>query len=476
MIKRSIDVVAALVGLFLFGPVMAVVAILVFLEDGGPSIFKQQRHGRNRKPFRVYKFRTYYQGSVSKIGKYLRKTGLDELPQFINILKGDMSLVGPRPLTEDDVVRLGWHSSVYDIRWAVTPGVTGLAQIYAGKGKKVSWFYDMQYIQKHSIFLDVKIILLSLLMNVFNKYRVRRWLELLRLRTKARALKARIFEAGIIETRRLEARRSEAGRQCTKYNWMYWQLLFESRSERSLPNIPKMSHYRAFPNSLAKSLAIFQLGESGGGTIVDQVDKSNIRVINANYRKAMSLFVKEEHRHAEILARCVIALGGKLIRHNWTDRLFVFSRRLMGIRLKVMVLLAAEIVGLCYYRLLASKLPSCEIRENLEALVHDEQSHLAFHCEFLRTQTQGKLAKHVFSLSWYAITSLAMLVVFLDHHRAILDLGISPIILLKRWFKHVALANELVVAEEELVGQGRSRMCSNRKRADQLDFIDKTYI
>ena len=106
------------------------------------------------------------------------------------------------------------------------------------------------------------------------------------------------------------------------------------------------------PGSLARSLAVFELGESGGGTIVEQARRSGIEAIDDDYADALALFVDEEHRHADILAICVRMLGGTLIRKNWTATLFVFARRLIGLRLKILVLLAAEWVGRRLIRLI----------------------------------------------------------------------------------------------------------------------------
>lgn len=130
--------------------------------------------------------------------------------------------------------------------------------------------------------------------------------------------------------------------------WREWQELFDSRSKRPLPSAEKLRKYDNLPASLAQSLAIFQLGESGGGTIIEQARACKLPHVDAHYAAAMALFVGEEHRHADILAICVQQLGGQLIRKNWTARLFVGARRLIGIRLKVLVLLAAEVVGICY--------------------------------------------------------------------------------------------------------------------------------
>jgi hypothetical protein len=168
--------------------------------------------------------------------------------------------------------------------------------------------------------------------------------------------------------------------------WREWKEFFESRKDRSLPTAEPLRRYADLPASLAKSLAIFQLGESGGGTIIEQARASKLPQIDEHYADAMALFVREENRHSDILAVCVQQLGGELIKDNWTATLFVSTRRLIGLRLKVLVLLAAEVVGICYYHLLSARLPKSPMRTWLRELVGDEQSHLDFHCCFLNSQ------------------------------------------------------------------------------------------
>ncbi len=109
----------------------------------------------------------------TRTGRHLRKSGLDELPQFLNVLKGDMSIVGPRALTRDDIKRLGWNGHYYDHRWTLKPGITGLAQLYGGQHKKLSWFWDKHYFTHHNLMIDFAIIVISFLMNVFGKTRIR---------------------------------------------------------------------------------------------------------------------------------------------------------------------------------------------------------------------------------------------------------------------------------------------------------------
>ena len=102
-LKRLFDVAGACAGLVVFAPVMAAVAIAVLIDDGRPVLFRQQRLGYRRRPFTILKFRTMRDGRITRVGRVLRATGLDEVPQFVNILRGEMSAVGPRPLTESDV-------------------------------------------------------------------------------------------------------------------------------------------------------------------------------------------------------------------------------------------------------------------------------------------------------------------------------------------------------------------------------------
>ncbi|HNP66226.1 MAG TPA: hypothetical protein PKH39_20030, partial [Woeseiaceae bacterium] len=175
--------------------------------------------------------------------------------------------------------------------------------------------------------------------------------------------------------------------------WQEWETFFAARSTRQLPTLEQDLDYSALPESLARSLAIFQLGESGGGTIVAQSFCNSLPGLDNHFGTSMAYFVEEEHRHANILAMCVRQLGGKLIKSNWTARLFVFARRLIGLRLKVVVLLAAEVVGLCYYHLLAMHLPTSRLRTQLLEIVEDERSHLYFHCDFLRAQTASRFRK-----------------------------------------------------------------------------------
>ena len=226
--------------------------------------------------------------------------------------------------------------------------------------------------------------------------------------------------------------------------WRRWCEFFESRAERSLPTLDTRTDYGALPQSLAASLAIFQLGESGGGTVVAQARASRLPGVDSDYARAVELFVEEEHRHANILAMCVRMLGGELRKTNWTARLFVAGRRLMGLRLKVLVLLAAEVVGICYYMALASALPASPMKSWLLQIVDDERAHLEFHCRFLKSQVTSRWRRWVFVGAWRSVMFAAAVVVMIDHRRTIQDLGLGYRQVWDRWMAIAELAEKLV--------------------------------
>lgn len=182
--KLLVDRLVALVALALLSPLMTGIAIAVKRDSSGPVFFRQKRHGWDGRIIEVLKFRTMYHGSafedgqkqassdddrVTPVGRFLRRTSLDELPQFINVLKGDMSVVGPRPhpvaLNESYVRRI----DAYMQRHRVKPGITGWAQIHGLRGETETLDkmqrrveYDLYYIEHWSLWLDIKIILLTL--------------------------------------------------------------------------------------------------------------------------------------------------------------------------------------------------------------------------------------------------------------------------------------------------------------------------
>ncbi len=187
LIKRIMDVVGSLFGILVTSPIMLIAAILVKCSGPGPVIFKQERVGLHNKSFYMYKFRSMEQQTPSRekkawtvrddprvtpIGKFLRRTSLDELPQLFNILKGDMSLVGPRPERPHFVEKFKEEIPRYMVKHQVRPGLTGWAQVNGYRGdtsirKRIE--YDIYYIENWTIGFDIKIILMTFFTGFINK-------------------------------------------------------------------------------------------------------------------------------------------------------------------------------------------------------------------------------------------------------------------------------------------------------------------
>jgi len=182
-LKRSEDIVVSTIILLLISPILLLITISIKATSKGPIIFKQKRGGINNKEIVIYKFRsmsTQDNGSIVKqatkndaritpIGKFLRKTSLDELPQFINVIQGKMSIVGPRPHAVAHDLEYGNLIPEYNQRFLVKPGITGLAQINGWRGetdslekmqKRVDM--DLDYINNWTLWLDIKIIFITI--------------------------------------------------------------------------------------------------------------------------------------------------------------------------------------------------------------------------------------------------------------------------------------------------------------------------
>ena len=169
-IKRILDIILSLIAIIVTLPIFLIVGILILIFIGQPAIFRQKRPGKNEKIFTMYKFRTMTNKKdedgnllpdelrLTKLGKFLRKTSLDEIPEFINILKGDMSFVGPRPLL---VEYLPYYTEEEHHRHDVRPGLTGWAQ--ANGRNLVNWDerfkLDLEYVNNVSLKMDIKVIL-----------------------------------------------------------------------------------------------------------------------------------------------------------------------------------------------------------------------------------------------------------------------------------------------------------------------------
>jgi len=180
LVKRWVDILSAVLLLAVTIPFSIIAALLIKLESPGAVLFKQKRTGQYNKEFYVYKFRSMRSDAekngaqwaskndarVTKVGKFIRKTRIDEIPQLINVLQGTMSIVGPRPEREVFITELEKEIPYYRFRHAVKPGVTGLAQVkypYGASVEDAVWKhkFDIHYIKHHSALLDLKILLLT---------------------------------------------------------------------------------------------------------------------------------------------------------------------------------------------------------------------------------------------------------------------------------------------------------------------------
>ena len=177
MMKFIVDILFACIALILLIPILLIIAILLLIIERKAVLFIQPRIGKNKQEFQIYKFRTIWNNKITPLGRILRKTGIDELPQLFNIVKGDMSFVGPRPLTQADIERLGWNTEFYEKRWQLRPGIVGLAQLSPICHKKMSWFYDQLYLKKQSLFLDFKIVLAATVIPFVGKKTLKSWIH-----------------------------------------------------------------------------------------------------------------------------------------------------------------------------------------------------------------------------------------------------------------------------------------------------------
>ena len=169
-VKRILDLILAVILLIIFTIPMLIVSIAIKLEDGGPIIYKSKRMGKGLKEFNTYKFRSMktkrkelnsklsHEEMVTRVGKFIRRTSLDELPQLFNILKGEMSFIGPRPWIPEYYV---WFNDEQKRRCDVLPGISGLAQVKGRNGinifKKIN--YDLEYVNNLSFKNDIKLVI-----------------------------------------------------------------------------------------------------------------------------------------------------------------------------------------------------------------------------------------------------------------------------------------------------------------------------
>jgi len=193
-LKRSFDFIVSSLALIISSTLWLIFSLAIKIEDRGPVFYRQKRWGKNKKPMNVYKFRTMVTNAdekfgpiqalendprITRVGKFLRATSLDEMPQILNIWRGEMSWVGPRALPMNEV-QVKEENGVlpddaipgFDLRCKVRPGLTGMAQVYAPRDvpRRHKFRYDLIYIQNQSLWLDLKLIVLSLWITLRGKW------------------------------------------------------------------------------------------------------------------------------------------------------------------------------------------------------------------------------------------------------------------------------------------------------------------
>lgn len=194
MLKRAFDVLVSSAGLIVLSPLSLLIALAIKLDDGGPVLFSQERVGLNGRVFKAHKFRsmvvdaerntgavqaTFDDPRITRVGRILRASAFDELPQLWNIVTGEMSVVGPRPLRpgESDTTADGTHVPLntirgYEVRHRVRPGLTGLAQVYAPRDlpRTGKFRYDLLYQRRASLCLDLRLVLQSFWITVRGRW------------------------------------------------------------------------------------------------------------------------------------------------------------------------------------------------------------------------------------------------------------------------------------------------------------------
>jgi hypothetical protein len=209
--------------------------------------------------------------------------------------------------------------------------------------------------------------------------------------------------------------------------WRAVRAHLERNALRPLPPVEGAGAALSDPGAraaMAAILARFQLGEAGEGRIAREIHHCRLPGVDEDYRRAIELVVKEEGRHARILAAAVRALGGTLLAHQASTRLFIHARRLLGLRFKLLVLLVAEVGGGLIYGALARGLAGGPLRDALVQIAGDERVHLDFHAAFFREQGRRWLARWALRAGFWGVGLAALVMVLVENGRDLATLGV----------------------------------------------------
>ena len=228
--------------------------------------------------------------------------------------------------------------------------------------------------------------------------------------------------------------------------WRHHRRLLEDKACRPLPLLGELPPRERW-DPLASVLARFQLGEAGEGRVARQIDEVRMPGVDGDYRAALKLFVKEEGRHARILAMLVRRLGGELLHHQGSNDLFRRCRRLLGLRFKLAVLLVAEVVGGVLYETLEQAWGEAGGVPALREIAGDECHHLRFHSAFLAGQSRRWPRRLGLRASFWLVGLGAMAVVLAENARDLRRLSLSPLAVGARILQRMRQADVLAFAE-----------------------------
>jgi hypothetical protein len=211
--------------------------------------------------------------------------------------------------------------------------------------------------------------------------------------------------------------------------WTNWRRHFEVNATRPEPRVEAPCGLTALEHrALLSSLQKFQLGEAGEGRIAHEIDAVQLPDVDDDFRQALKAFVREEGRHARVLGAMVRALGGRLLQQQWTQRAFVRGRRLLGVRFKLLVLLAGEGIAIVFYAQLASRLRErggVSFADALDEFGRDEAHHLRFQADFFQSRAPGTWVRALLRLCWWPLISLAVALVLLDQRQTFNAFGLK---------------------------------------------------
>ena len=208
--------------------------------------------------------------------------------------------------------------------------------------------------------------------------------------------------------------------------WNEWRRYFEANALRPVPRVeaaPQLTRERH--EALVRSLQKFQLGETGEGRLANQIDTAVLRAVDDDFRACVKMFVREEGRHARVLGFMLRALGAGLVTRDWSAAGFRTLRRLIGVRVKLFVALAAEAVGAGFYGMIGARLAEGELPRVLRQLCSDEEAHLQFQADFFRAQLPAAPMRALFCATWALAGRAATLIVIVDHRATFRAFGIA---------------------------------------------------